>query len=156
MFKYLQVCFDEDYYCEKIQPYYSIRNESEVFVTVVTYPRDSTITDISIFSEKEWNTLLLISEKFEDESNKASWYSDWEYQQVSKKVKSSIYFLKDKCQFAENGFKHLRTHRGTKPDILDYILDNSINNPITTNKFREWVVKSWDIIEENLRILVEE
>ena len=152
MFNYLPVNFDEDYYCERI--YESIPPEDLVFKVVLTYPQDS-VKDLSIFTLKEWNTLLAISQVFEDESCKTSWYSDWEYEQISDRVKNAIYFLKYNCEFCDTGFSRLENLRGNKTEILDYIFENSMETPITTNRFRSWIVKSWDILEENLKILSE-
>lgn len=154
MFNYLPVNFDDDYYCERIYVDYPITSDSELFVAVLTHPKYYT-TDLSIFSQKEWNTLLAISQIFEDESHKTNLYSAWEYQQLSETVRSSIYFLKNNCEYYDNGFSHLENLRGNKSDILDYVLENSRDNFITTNKFRKWVAISWDTLERKLKILSE-
>ena len=65
MFNYLPINFDEDYYCERIHANYPLSSDTEVLVAVLTYPQD-TVADLSIFSQKEWNTLLAISYRFED------------------------------------------------------------------------------------------
>lgn len=138
-------------YFKEIHAEYLPTDESEVLVVVLTYPQDS-VADFSIFSQIEWNTLLAISQRFEDESHKASWYSAWEYQQLSDEVRDSIYFLKYKCVFCEDGFSRLETLRGTKADILNFILESSRFDLITTNKIRKWVANSWDVL---IRILTE-
>lgn len=151
----LPITFEEESYCEIISDHLILENDKE-YVCVITERRYMPVsTDFSIFTPKEWNTLLVISEQFENEIYRSRSYSPWEYKQLSEEIKSAIYFLSQKCEFCDIGFSEFETLTGTKSEILNFILEKSRSKPITIDMFRRWVVKSWNVIEDKLRVLSE-
>lgn len=154
MDKLLPINFEEDFYCKKLEELHLILNNNEDYYCVMSKTKEN-IIDFSFFTEKEWNTLLAISEKFEKEACIISYWSDWEYKQLSKRIKGAIYFLRDNCEFCDEGFSEMEDILGNKLEILNFIIENSSKVSITFNKFRYWSIQSWDEIEMKLSILNE-
>ena len=79
-----------------------------------------------------------MSKKFEDEYYKSINYTYWEYNQLSREIQDSIYFLKYKCDFCNIGFSELSQEYVDKVEITDHILTILRDNDhVSVDKFRE-------------------
>lgn len=108
------------------------------------------IVDISIFTKEEWESFLEMSKKFEDEYYKSVNYTYWEYNQLSREIQDSIYFLKYKCDFCNIGFSELSQEYVDKVNISDHILTILRDNKhVSVDKFREWLINNKSEMERN-------
>ena len=150
MEKLLSDISEKKYYCDRLKGFHIDLKNDKSYYCVTSTKYGEKVNDFSIFTREEWNTLTLISEQFE----RKYYLSEYEYNQLSDKIKSAMTFLKYGCYFCSEGFSELENIFGNKSDILDYILENSqYDNKATFNQFRIWVVENWDKIDENLNIL---
>ena len=156
MEKLLSDVSEKKYYCDRLKGFHiDLKNDKSYYCATSTKYGEK-INDFSIFTREEWNTLILISEQFERGYDELTYLTEYEYSQLSDKIKGAMTYLRYKCDFCSKSFSELENIFGNKSDILDYILENSrYDSRITFNQFRIWVVENWDKIDENLNILNE-
>jgi len=130
---------------------------SYIYVETIKDEYNTICMDASIFEENEWNELLTMSNKFEENVNYSLSDNDNQYNVYTSEQKTAIYFLYycDFCKY--EGFNSLHYEK-CDYNLFNKFLNNALKNRkenelITIHQFRKWIVNNYDKMKYYYSIL---
>jgi hypothetical protein len=130
-------------------------NITDISYTIVEINEDRELgidkVDISVFTNKEWEELLKISDEFCEKARFLTSEPDEVYRMISSDYKNAVYFLNSIG--LRGGLRRLEYMENCGiQDIHNLIYDQT---ELTINKFRRYISKHYLNIKENYKIIME-